>query len=175
MKTFASGDGADAIKNLKDTAANMADFGHESAYQVDYMNRMIIAQVVQFLVEWAITLILAIFNPIEALVEQSFLRALYRVIMRSTILRVIALIAEHMALNIGLGAAMDVLVRWSLANDGERTSHGGISCGRRWGSVRCRGRCHRSSRSWAGRSQKRSAAVSAATPRRTCSRTSAGT
>src|ERR1700760_1848880 len=51
MSTFASGDGADAIKNLKDTAANMADFGHESAYQVDYSNRMIIAQVVEFFVE----------------------------------------------------------------------------------------------------------------------------
>ncbi|MYS20623.1 hypothetical protein GA0115240_12161, partial [Streptomyces sp. DvalAA-14] len=124
MSTFASGDGADAIKNLKDTAANMADFGHESAYQVDYMNRMIIAQVVEFLIEWAITLVLAIFNPIEALIEQSFLRGLYRLILRSVILRLIALIAEHEALNIGLGAAMDVLVRWSLSLDGKTTSHG---------------------------------------------------
>ncbi|MBV2354911.1 hypothetical protein KUM39_11120 [Streptomyces sp. J2-1] len=124
MRTFTSGDGADAIQRLKETAAAMADFGHETAYQVDYMNRMIIAQVVQFVIEWAITLILAIFNPLQAIIEQSFLRALYRAILRSVMLRVALSVAEHMTLNIGLGAAMDLLVRWSLADDGKTTSHG---------------------------------------------------
>src|ERR1700716_1350972 len=52
MKTFASGDGGDAIQGMKNTAAKMSDFAHEAAYQVDYTNRMIIAQVAEFLFEW---------------------------------------------------------------------------------------------------------------------------
>ncbi|HEY5834683.1 hypothetical protein, partial [Streptomyces sp.] len=78
MSTFGSGRGADYVKNVKDTAAKIADYARETGYQIDYTNRMIIAQVVQFLFEWALTLILAIFNPLAALIEQSFLRALYQ-------------------------------------------------------------------------------------------------
>ncbi|MGW3290757.1 hypothetical protein ACWDR3_39600, partial [Streptomyces sp. NPDC001002] len=125
MGTFFSGEGADAIEQLKTTAKNLADYAQESAYQVDYANRMIIAQLVMFVFEWALTLIMAIWNPIGALIEQSFLRALYRLILRSVVLRLLAVLAMHQALNIGLGAAMDLLVRWSLANEGKTTKHGG--------------------------------------------------
>ncbi|MER6375876.1 hypothetical protein ABT255_47905 [Streptomyces mirabilis] len=125
MSTFASGDGADYVRSLKETASKLADSAHEYAYELDYTNRMIVAQVAMFLFEWALTLVLAVFNPIEALIEQGFLRALFRVILRSTLLRFLAAVAAFETLNVGLGAAMDGLVRWTLSLQGERTSEGG--------------------------------------------------
>ncbi|GAA2338657.1 hypothetical protein OKJ48_04685 [Streptomyces kunmingensis] len=124
MATFGTGAGADYVKNLRDTSARIANYARETGYQIDYTNRMIIAQVVQFLVEWAMTLVLAVFNPVAALVEQSFLRALYQLILRSFLLRLLAQLAMFEALNVGLGAAMDVFVRWSLANEGKYTADG---------------------------------------------------
>ncbi|MFD8810921.1 hypothetical protein ACFV23_05375, partial [Streptomyces sp. NPDC059627] len=113
------------LDQLQDSAKNLADYAHESAYQVDYGNRMIIAQLAEFVFEWALTLLMAIWNPIGALIEQSFLRALYRLILRSIVLRMVTALATHVALNVGLGVAMDLLVRWSMADDGETTGHGG--------------------------------------------------
>ncbi|MGW2975671.1 WXG100-like domain-containing protein, partial [Streptomyces mirabilis] len=124
MSTFAGGDGADYVRSLRDTASQLGHSADEFAYELDYTNRMIIAQAAMFFFEWALTLVLAIFNPIEALVEQAFLRALFRVIFRSTLLRFLAAVAAFEALNIGLGAAMDGLVRWTLALNGEHTSDG---------------------------------------------------
>ncbi|WP_318219103.1 hypothetical protein [Streptomyces sp. SCL15-6] len=86
---------------------------------------MIVAQVVQFLFEWASTLVLAIFNPVQAAVEQAFLRALYRLILRSLLLRLLATVAAYEGLNVGLSSVMDLLVRWSLAADGKSTRYGG--------------------------------------------------
>ncbi|WP_318219015.1 hypothetical protein [Streptomyces sp. SCL15-6] len=86
---------------------------------------MIVAQVVQFLFEWASTLVLAIFNPVQAAVEQAFLRALYRLILRSLLLRLLATVAAYEGLNVGLSSVMDLLVRWSLAADGRSTRYGG--------------------------------------------------
>ncbi|MFG2632334.1 hypothetical protein, partial [Streptomyces sp. NPDC048473] len=125
MSTFGAGAGADYVKNLKDTAGRISNYARETGYQIDYTNRMIIVQVVQFLFEWALTLILAIFNPIAAVVEQTFLRALYRLILRSFLLRLLATIGMFEALNVGLGAAMDIFVRWSLASEGKYTENGG--------------------------------------------------
>ncbi|MFI5753567.1 hypothetical protein ACIGYQ_48330, partial [Streptomyces sp. NPDC053726] len=125
MSTFGSGAGADYVKNLKDTAAKISGYARETGYQIDYTNRMIIVQVVQFLFEWALTLIMAVFNPIAALMEQSFLRALYRLILRSFLLRLLATVGMYEALNVGLGAAMDIFVRWSLAGEGKHTENGG--------------------------------------------------
>ncbi|MEB3963014.1 hypothetical protein OKJ48_22590, partial [Streptomyces kunmingensis] len=125
MSTFGTGAGADYVKSLRDTAAKVANYARETGYQIDYTNRMIIAQVVQFLVEWAMTLILAVFNPIAALIDQTFLRALYQLILRSFLLRLLAQVAMFEALNVGLGAAMDVFVRWSLAGEGKYTENGG--------------------------------------------------
>ena len=126
MSSFASKDSVDFVKNLRDTASQLADYSHEFSYQMLYTQRMIIAQVVMFVLEWAITLILAIFNPIEALAEQGFLRSMFRAIMRSFLLRLLATIATHEALNIGLGASMDAFVRWSLSNDGHHTANGNL-------------------------------------------------
>ncbi|MEU3519936.1 hypothetical protein ABZ770_32485, partial [Streptomyces sp. NPDC006654] len=125
MRSFASGDGADYVAALRKSAEELTDFLSEFAYQLDYTNRMIVAQVVQFVFEWALTLVMAVWNPVGALVEQAFLRAFYRVVLRSFILRFLAAVGMHEVLNVGLGAAMDGLVRWSLAADGFTTSHGG--------------------------------------------------
>ncbi|MER6378316.1 hypothetical protein ABT255_61350, partial [Streptomyces mirabilis] len=126
MSSFATSDGADYVQGLKDTAEQLAQDAHEFAYELDYTDRMIIAQAAMFFFEWALTLVLAVFNPIEALVEQAFLRALFRVIFRSTLLRFLASVALFEGLNVGLGAAMDGLVRWSMALGGEHTSQGGM-------------------------------------------------
>ncbi|MET8565961.1 hypothetical protein ABZV75_37395 [Streptomyces flaveolus] len=124
MATFASDDGTDHIEALRQTALKLADYAGEYAYQLDYTVRMIIAQVFQFLAEWALTLVLALWNPVGALIEQAFLRALYRVVLRSWILRLLATIAAHEVLNVGLSTAMDGLVRWSLALRGIHTAKG---------------------------------------------------
>ncbi|MEU7288280.1 glycosyltransferase, partial [Streptomyces flaveolus] len=86
---------------------------------------MIVAQVVQFLFEWALTLVLAIFNPVQAAIEQTFLRALYRLILRSLLLRLLATVVAYEGLNVGLSSVMDLLVRWSLAAEGKSTRYGG--------------------------------------------------
>lgn len=125
MSTFVSGSGADVLAQLKRGALQLADAAHETGYQIAYTVRMIIAQVVQFLFEWALTLVLAIFNPVQAAVEQTFLRALYRLILRSLLLRLMASIAAYEGLNVGLSSLMDQLVRWSLSVDGEHTRYGG--------------------------------------------------
>ncbi|MEU0950276.1 hypothetical protein ABZ379_47735, partial [Streptomyces canus] len=124
MSTFVSGEGADALAQLRKGALDLADASHETGYQIDYTNRMIIAQVVQFLFEWAITLILAVFNPLQAVIEQAFLRALYRFILRSFLLRLLASVAMFEGMNVALGSVMDLFVRWSLARDGEHTGYG---------------------------------------------------
>ncbi|MER6852513.1 hypothetical protein, partial [Streptomyces flaveolus] len=90
MSTFVSGSGADALTRMRGAARELADAARETGYQIDYTNRMIVAQVVQFLFDWALTLVLAIFNPVQAAIEQTFLRALYRLILRSLLLRLLA-------------------------------------------------------------------------------------
>ncbi|GAA2339888.1 hypothetical protein OKJ48_22530 [Streptomyces kunmingensis] len=124
MATFKSGAGGDVLARLRHTAGQLADFARETAYQIDYTNRMIVVQVAQFLFEWTLTLVLALFNPLQALIEQSFLRVLYRIILRSFLLRLLASIAAFEAMNVGLASVMDGLVRWSLAREGKYTAFG---------------------------------------------------
>ncbi|MCZ9336389.1 hypothetical protein NGM37_01215, partial [Streptomyces sp. TRM76130] len=82
MSSFASGTGADYVQRLAETAKQLGDAGENAVGQVRYTRGMIVAQLVQFVIEWAITLVMAVFNPIAALMRQALLRAVYRAILR---------------------------------------------------------------------------------------------
>ncbi|MEB3962877.1 hypothetical protein OKJ48_21880, partial [Streptomyces kunmingensis] len=125
MSTFVSGAGGDVLGRLRARAGELAETARETGYQIDYTNRMIIAQVAQFLFEWTVTLVLAVFNPLQALIEQSFLRLLYRYILRSFLLRLLASVAGFEVMNVGLASVMDGLARWSLAREGKYTNFAG--------------------------------------------------
>ncbi|MEW2288535.1 hypothetical protein [Streptomyces sp. NPDC047841] len=124
MKTFLSGDGADYISGLRDTAAQLADGAGEFAYQLDYTNLMIVLQVLAFLMEWAITLIMWEFNPIGAAVEQALLKELFKILFGNTLRRFLTHAAMTMVTNVALSTALDGLARWILALGGEHTSQG---------------------------------------------------
>ncbi|MET8773283.1 hypothetical protein ABZV94_41615, partial [Streptomyces sp. NPDC004658] len=99
-------------------------FADESAYQVDYTNLMILLQMAMFLLEWAFTLIMAIWNPFGAMIRQAMLRSLYQAILRSLVMRVLMSILMQQVINIGLAVAMDRLTQWMLAQQGKTTRKG---------------------------------------------------
>ncbi|MFJ5259746.1 hypothetical protein ACIQAC_04610 [Streptomyces sp. NPDC088387] len=121
---LASGSGADVLERLKQAARQLADYSRETAYQALYTIRMIIGQLVTFVFEWAMTLILAIYNPLAALVKQVFLRALYRLLLSSTLFRFLTALGMHVFMNVSISSAMDLLARWALENEGKYTRFG---------------------------------------------------
>ncbi|MEV7283129.1 toxin glutamine deamidase domain-containing protein [Streptomyces sp. NPDC093252] len=124
MLSLSSPEGTSVLEGLREAARELADFADESAYQVEYTNLMILLQLAMFVVEFAITLIMAIFNPAEAMVRQSFLRAFYRMVLNSLVARLLASIAMQQVLQIGLAVALDRLAQWMLARDGKVSSKG---------------------------------------------------
>ncbi|MFB7600661.1 hypothetical protein [Streptomyces sp. NPDC056160] len=124
MSTFASGDGADHVHALKETAAQLADAAHEFGYQMDYTRITIAGQVVLFLLEWAFTLLLMLIDPVEALAEQAALRAAFRVLLLKELRRLSLEAAVMVGVNVGLSTALDGLARWILADQGKHTTQG---------------------------------------------------
>ncbi|MFF0970638.1 hypothetical protein ACWDQO_32590 [Streptomyces sp. NPDC003703] len=127
ISRFASGDGADYIQGLKDTALQLADAGNELAYQLDYTNMMIVEQVALFFAELAIVLLLEFFDPIEAQFEKMILELFFRDVFISELklfmARVAIQSASIMAMNVVLAASLDGLTRWILAAQGKHTAH----------------------------------------------------
>ncbi|MET8831634.1 protein-glutamine glutaminase family protein [Streptomyces sp. NPDC004610] len=124
MLTLASPEGRSALEGLRNAARQLGDFSEESAYQVEYTNLMILLQLALFLVEFAATFIMAIWNPFGAMVRQAMLRALYRNILNSLVFKVLAAIASQQVIQIGLAVAMDRLTQWMLAGRGLTTTKG---------------------------------------------------
>ncbi|MET8832005.1 hypothetical protein ABZX40_39155 [Streptomyces sp. NPDC004610] len=124
MLTLASPEGQTVLAGLRDAARELGDFADESAYQVEYMNLMIVKQLGMFAAEFAATFVMAVFNPVGALLRQAYLRAFYRMVLNSVVARVLASIATQQVLQIGIAAAMDRLAQCMLAG-GEGHDPGG--------------------------------------------------
>ncbi|MEU5088348.1 hypothetical protein [Streptomyces sp. NPDC021356] len=124
MSTFASGDGADHVQALKETAAQLAHAAHEFGYQLDYTRITIAGQVVLFLLEWAFTLLLMLIDPAEALAEQAALRAAFRALLLKELRRLSLEAAVMVGVNVGLSTALDGRARWILAAQGKHTTQG---------------------------------------------------
>ncbi|MEV7285276.1 hypothetical protein AB0O01_12050 [Streptomyces sp. NPDC093252] len=124
MLTLAHPDGQAVLAGLRDAAGQLGDAMEESAYQVEYMNLMIVFQLGMFLVEFAATFVMALFNPVGALLRQAFLRNVYGKILTSLVFRVLLAIAEQQVLQVGLAVAMDRLAQWTLARQGRHTVQG---------------------------------------------------
>nr|BFD87159.1 hypothetical protein StreXyl84_65600 [Streptomyces sp. Xyl84] len=128
MAGFASGDGADYVKGLKDTALQLADAGNEYAYQLEYTNMMIVEQVILFFAELAVIAILEVFNPVQAAFEKlaldTFFRELFTTELTQFLARVAAQTASIVTMNVVLAAALDGFTRWVLATQGKHTAHG---------------------------------------------------
>ncbi|MFH8224827.1 hypothetical protein ACH4C2_37635 [Streptomyces sp. NPDC018057] len=129
LSKFASGDGADYIKGLKDTALQLADAGSEFAYQLEYTNMMIVEQVILFFADLAVIAVLEIFNPVQAAFEKlaldTFFRELFTTELTQMLARIAAQTASIMTMNGVLAAALDGFTRWILATQGKHTAHGG--------------------------------------------------
>ncbi|MET8826295.1 protein-glutamine glutaminase family protein [Streptomyces sp. NPDC004610] len=124
MLTLASPEGKALLEGLRDAAKQLGDFAEESAYQAEYTILMILLQLGLFLVEFAVTFVMAIWNPWGAMIRQAYLRALYRNILNSLMFRLTSAIASQQVLQIGLAAAMDRLAQWSLAKQGKVSANG---------------------------------------------------
>ncbi|MFD6531024.1 hypothetical protein [Streptomyces sp. NPDC060184] len=124
MRSFMSGEGADYVSGLRDTAAQIAEGAGEFAYQLDYTNLMIVLQVLAFLVEWAITLIMWEWNPIGAAIEQGILLDIFEFLFGSTLRKFLTHAAMSVVTNVALMSALDGLARWILAARGEHTAFG---------------------------------------------------
>ncbi|MEU5088378.1 hypothetical protein [Streptomyces sp. NPDC021356] len=113
VSQLTSGDGADYVKGLKDTALQLADAGNEFAYQLDYTNMMIVEQVVLFFAELALIATLEVFNPIQAAFEKlaldTFFRELFTTELTQFLARTAAQTASIMTMNVVLAAALDGL------------------------------------------------------------------
>ncbi|MFB7502323.1 toxin glutamine deamidase domain-containing protein, partial [Streptomyces broussonetiae] len=121
---FVSGGGADYIQALQDGASNLADAAMEFAYQIDYTNAMIVGQVVVFLFEWALTLVMAIFDPVGALAEQAALQRIFGEFFKLALTRFLLQAGIIMSVSVGLAAALDGLVRFALGLQGKHTTQG---------------------------------------------------
>ncbi|MET8917966.1 hypothetical protein ABZX40_26760 [Streptomyces sp. NPDC004610] len=124
MLTLAQPEGRAVLAGLGDAARELGDAMEESAYQVEYVNLMIVFQLGMFLVEFAATFVMAVFNPVQALMRQAFLRNAYGRILTSLKFRVLLAIAEQQVLQGGLAVAMDRLAQWTLAGQGKHTGQG---------------------------------------------------
>ncbi|MEV7283150.1 protein-glutamine glutaminase family protein [Streptomyces sp. NPDC093252] len=124
MLTLASPEGTAILAGLRDATKQLGDFAEESVYQVEYTNLMIRLQLGLFLVEFAVTLVMSIWNPWGAMLRQAFLRALYRNILNSLVFKLTSAIVSQQILQIGLAAAMDRLAQWSLARQGKVSANG---------------------------------------------------
>ncbi|MET8830765.1 hypothetical protein ABZX40_36035 [Streptomyces sp. NPDC004610] len=124
MLTLAQPEGRAVLTGLRDAARQLGDAMEESAYQVEYLNLMIAFQLGMFLVEFAATFVMALFNPTQALMRQAFLRNHYGRLLASLKFRVLAAIVEQQVLQVGLAVAMDRLAQWRLARQGKHTRHG---------------------------------------------------
>ncbi|MFB7599998.1 hypothetical protein [Streptomyces sp. NPDC056160] len=128
ISQFSSGDGADYLKGLKETALQLADAGNEFAYQLEYTNMMIVEQVVLFFAELAVIALLEIFNPVQAAFEKlaldTFFRELFTTELTQFLARVAAQTASIMTMNVVLAAALDGFTRWVMATQGKHTAHG---------------------------------------------------
>ncbi|MEV7289755.1 hypothetical protein AB0O01_35265, partial [Streptomyces sp. NPDC093252] len=124
MLTLASPEGMSLLEGLRQAARELADYVDESAYQVEYTNLMIVLQLMMFVVEFALTFITAIWDPAGALLRQSFLRAFYRMVLKSLVARVLASVAVQEVVQVGLAVALDRVAQWMLAREGKHTVRG---------------------------------------------------
>ncbi|WP_424860667.1 hypothetical protein [Streptomyces sp. MMS24-I29] len=122
MKGFLGGQkGLDYFNAVSDQAQLLGDFTRESATQLQYTKYMIIAQLVELLVEAAVAAAMAFFFGVSI---QAYLarQAIARLLIRNWLTRLLSTLLMHEIINVGLGVAMDVLVQWTQLNQGTRDS-----------------------------------------------------
>ncbi|NBM20620.1 hypothetical protein GUY61_34850, partial [Streptomyces sp. GC420] len=120
MKDFLGGqEGLDYFNAVTNQAELIADFTRKSATQLQYTKYMIIAQLVELLVEAAVALALSFFfgASIAAYLQK---QAIVRLIIRTRLGRMLIALLMHEIINVGMGVAMDGLVQWTQLNQGTR-------------------------------------------------------
>ncbi|MFJ7252132.1 hypothetical protein ACIQWV_06000, partial [Streptomyces sp. NPDC098085] len=120
MKAFLGGqEGLDYFNSVTEQAELIADFTRKSATQLQYTKYMIIAQLVELLVEAAVAMALSFFfgASIAAYLQK---QAIVRLIIRTRLGRMLLTLLMHEIINVGMGVAMDALVQWTQLNQGTR-------------------------------------------------------
>ncbi|AWZ11450.1 hypothetical protein [Streptomyces sp. ICC1] len=120
MKSFLGGQkGLDYFNSVTEQAELIASFTRKSATQLQYTKYMIIAQLVELLVEAAVALALSFFfgASIGAYLQK---QAIVRLIIRTRLGRMIVALLMHEIINVGMGVVMDALSQWTQLNQGTR-------------------------------------------------------
>ncbi|TGB05600.1 hypothetical protein E4099_19210, partial [Streptomyces palmae] len=120
MKAFLGGqEGVDYFNAVADQAGLIADFTRKSATQLQYTKYMIIAQLIELLIEAAVAAAMAFFfgASIAAYLQR---QAIVKLILKTRLGRLIAMLLMHEVINVGMGVAMDGLVQWTQLNQGTR-------------------------------------------------------
>ncbi|MFF9347593.1 hypothetical protein [Streptomyces sp. NPDC014734] len=120
MKGFLGGqEGLDYFNSVSDQAQLLAEFTRESATQLQYTKYMIIAQLIELLVEAVVAAALAFFfgASIQAYLAR---QAIVKYLIKSRLARLIGTLLMHEIINVGMGVAMDLLVQWSQLKGGTR-------------------------------------------------------
>lgn len=124
MKSFIGEEGLNYFDAVADQAQLLAQYTRKAATQLQYTKYMIIAQLVELLVEAIVAAALAFFfgASIQAYLAKC---AIVRFLIRSWLGRMVLTLLMHQLINVGMGVAMDLLVQWSQLNQGTRDEYEG--------------------------------------------------
>lgn len=124
MKSFIGEEGLSYFDAVADQAKLLGDFTRAGATQLQYTKYMIIAQLVELLLEAVVAAALAFFfgASIQAYLAKV---AIVRFLIRSWLGRLLMTVLMHEVINVGMGVAMDLLVQWTQFNQGTRDSYDG--------------------------------------------------
>ncbi|MFK8911619.1 hypothetical protein ACJA3G_31905, partial [Streptomyces sp. YS-3] len=124
MKSFIGEDGLNYFNAVADQANLLAQFSRKGATQLQYTKYMIIAQLVELLVEAIVAAATAFF--FGASLQAYFAKvAIVRWLIRFRLGRLVMMLVTHQLINVGMGVAMDLLVQWSQLNQGTRDKFDG--------------------------------------------------
>ncbi|MER5888286.1 hypothetical protein ABT160_31065 [Streptomyces sp. NPDC001941] len=119
MKSFIGEEGLNYFDAVADQARLLAEFSRKGATQLQYTKYMIIAQLVELLVEAVIAAATAFF--FGASLQAYFAKvAFVRWLIKFRLGRLVLMLISHQIINVGMGVAMDLLVQWAQLNQGTR-------------------------------------------------------
>ncbi|WMX43819.1 hypothetical protein RGF97_01595 [Streptomyces roseicoloratus] len=119
MKSFIGEEGLNYFDAVADQAKLLADFSRKGGTQLQYTKYMIIAQLVELLVEAIVAAATAFF--FGASLQAYFAKvAFVRWLIKFRLGRLVLMLITHQIINVGMGVAMDVLVQWAQLNQGTR-------------------------------------------------------
>ncbi|MFC8271185.1 hypothetical protein ACFUJR_01300 [Streptomyces sp. NPDC057271] len=119
MKSFIGEEGLNYFDEVANQAKLLAEFSRKGGTQLQYTKYMIIAQLVELLVEAIVAAATSFFFGVS--LQAYFAKvAFVRWLIRFRLGRLVLMLISHQIINVGMGVAMDALVQWAQLNQGTR-------------------------------------------------------